>query len=47
MALPGGVGAGKSEILKFIKEHYLCRIYLADEVAHEVKKPDSLAMKSW
>ncbi len=39
IGITGGVGAGKSEILKFIKEHYLCRIYLADEVAHEVKKP--------
>lgn len=38
IGITGGVGAGKSEILKFIKRHYRCEIYLADEVAHEVKK---------
>lgn len=39
IGITGGVGAGKSELLKFIKEHYLCKIYLADEVAYEVRKP--------
>lgn len=39
IGITGGVGAGKSEILSFIRKHYLCEIYLADEVAHEVKKP--------
>lgn len=39
IGITGGVGAGKSEILSFIRRHYLCEIYLADEVAHEVKKP--------
>ncbi|MCR4618170.1 MAG: dephospho-CoA kinase [Lachnospiraceae bacterium] len=39
IGVTGGVGAGKSEILKFIKRHYDCRIYFADNVAHEVRKP--------
>lgn len=39
IGITGGVGAGKSEILNYIKRHYKCEIYLADEVAHEVKKP--------
>lgn len=39
IGITGGVGAGKSEILAFIRRHYSCEIYLADEVAHEVKKP--------
>ena len=39
IGITGGVGAGKSEILKYIKEHYKCEIYLADEVAHLVKEP--------
>ncbi|MGN0425131.1 MAG: dephospho-CoA kinase [Acetatifactor sp.] len=39
IGITGGVGAGKSEILSFIRRHYRCEIYLADEVAHEVKKP--------
>lgn len=38
IGITGGIGAGKSEILSYIKNHYKCEIYLADEVAHEVKK---------
>ena len=38
IGITGGVGAGKSEILKFIRKHYKCEIWLADEVAHLVKK---------
>ena len=37
VGVTGGVGAGKSEVLNYIKKHYKCRIYLADEVAHLVK----------
>ncbi|MCM1046183.1 MAG: dephospho-CoA kinase [Candidatus Gastranaerophilales bacterium] len=39
IGITGGVGAGKSEILHYIKTHYKCRVYLADEVAHLVKRP--------
>lgn len=39
IGITGGVGAGKSTILEYIREHYRCRIYLADQVAHEVKEP--------
>ncbi len=38
IGVTGGVGAGKSEVLSYIKKHYKCRIYLADEVAHLVKE---------
>lgn len=38
IGITGGVGSGKSQVLSFIKEHYLCRIYLADEVAHIVQQ---------
>ena len=37
IGVTGGVGAGKSQVLSYINEHYKCRIYLADEVAHLVK----------
>lgn len=37
IGITGGVGAGKSELLAYIRKHYLCEIYLADEVAHLVK----------
>lgn len=39
IGITGGIGAGKSEILGYIRKHYRCRIYLADEVAHLVKEP--------
>lgn len=38
IGVTGGVGAGKSQILDYIKMHYKCNIYLADEVAHLVKR---------
>lgn len=39
IGITGGIGAGKSEILDYIRKHYKCEIYLADEVAHQVKLP--------
>lgn len=39
IGITGGVGAGKSEILAYIKEHYNCQVILADEVAHQVEEP--------
>lgn len=39
IGITGGIGAGKSEILRYIGKHYPCEIYLADEVAHRVKEP--------
>ncbi len=38
IGITGGVGAGKSEILSYIRQHYACEIYLADEVAHKIKE---------
>ena len=38
IGITGGVGAGKSEILSYIRKHYKCEIYLADEVAHLIKR---------
>ena len=39
IGITGGVGAGKSEVLAYIKPHYNCLVILADEVAHELEKP--------
>lgn len=39
IGITGGIGAGKTEILNYIRQHYKCEIYLADEVAHLVKEP--------
>ena len=38
IGITGGVGAGKSEILSFIRRNYFCEIHLADEVAHKIKE---------
>lgn len=38
IGITGGVGAGKSKLLSYIRKHYLCEVYLADEVAHLVKR---------
>ncbi len=46
VGITGGVGAGKTEILKYIKAHYKCEIYLADEVAHLVKLPGTECFKA-
>ena len=39
IGITGGVGAGKSSILKVLEEHCKCKIILADEVGNKVKEP--------
>ena len=39
IGITGGVGAGKTQILKYIEEHYSCRIIRADEAAHLREEP--------
>ena len=39
IGITGGVGAGKTEILSFIKKHYNCEIHLADVVAKKIQEP--------
>ena len=39
IGITGGVGTGKSEVLKEIARLCRCRIIIADEVAHQVKEP--------
>jgi len=39
IGITGGVGAGKSAILTYIREHYHCRIILADEAARGLELP--------
>jgi dephospho-CoA kinase len=34
IGITGGVGAGKSKVLSYLKDNYNCRIIMADEVAH-------------
>ncbi len=39
IGITGGVGAGKSSLLKIIKDNYSAHIILADEVAHRIMEP--------
>lgn len=41
IGITGGVGAGKSEILHFLREHYRATVVLADDVAKDLMKPGS------
>ena len=42
IGITGGVGAGKTEILSFIKKHYNCEIHLADVVAKKIQEPGEI-----
>lgn len=39
IGVTGGVGAGKSAILKYMEENYNCRVMLADHIAHVLMEP--------
>ena len=39
IGITGGVGAGKTAVLSYIRDNYNCKVVLADEVAHQVKEP--------
>ena len=39
IGVTGGVGAGKTELLNYIRSHYKCEIYLADRVAEQLQEP--------
>jgi dephospho-CoA kinase len=39
IGITGGVGAGKSEILSYMREKENTRVMLADEIAHDVMEP--------
>lgn len=38
IGITGGVGAGKSTVLGYIKEHYNCLVIFSDDVANDIKK---------
>lgn len=39
IGITGGVGAGKTQVLSYIDQHYRCRIIRADEAAHLLYEP--------
>lgn len=42
IGITGGVGAGKSQVLKYLKEKDGVKVMLADEIAHELMKPGTV-----
>ena len=46
IGITGGVGAGKTEILNYIRRHYKCEIYLADRVAEQLQEPGTECYKA-
>lgn len=42
IGITGGVGAGKSEVLKYIQENYKCKIIIADALAYELESPGNI-----
>lgn len=45
IGLTGGVGAGKTTVLKAIRQMYRVRILIADEIAHEQMEPGTACYK--
>lgn len=46
IGVTGGVGAGKSEVLAYLAEHYNCRVIMADRVAHQLEEPGERCYES-
>lgn len=42
IGITGGVGCGKTMLLQYIKEHYNCRVLLADDAAKRLQEPGEL-----
>ncbi len=38
IGITGGIGAGKSEVLKYVSDKYKCRVIYSDQVANDIKK---------
>lgn len=45
IGITGGVGAGKTQVLSYIEEHYSCRVLRADEAAHLLEQPGQACYK--
>ena len=45
ISLTGGVGSGKSEVLKLLREEYGAEVIVADQVAHQLMEPGKKGYK--
>ena len=43
IGVTGGVGAGKSTVLRYLEERYRARVIQADQTGHEVMEPEEEA----
>ena len=43
ISITGGVGSGKSEVLRVLQEEFDAEIIKADEVAHQLMEPGKIA----
>lgn len=46
IGITGGVGAGKTAILNYIREEYNSRILVADEIAHDQMEPGTICYQT-
>lgn len=46
IGITGGVGSGKSRVLKYIRDNYDCEIITADDIGNEVKNPGEECYKA-
>lgn len=42
IGITGGVGAGKSQVLGYIKDNFNCIVVLADDIANKLKEPNEV-----
>ncbi|MDD3185288.1 MAG: dephospho-CoA kinase [Anaerostipes sp.] len=45
IGITGGVGSGKSEVLRILKEDFQAKIIIADQVAHDLMEPGNVNYK--
>ena len=45
LGITGGVGTGKSTVLKILRDRYFYHVFEADKIGHEVIKPATLVYK--
>lgn len=45
IGITGGVGSGKSEVLKFLEKNYQATVCEADKMAHKLQMPGSAVMR--
>ena len=47
ISITGGVGSGKSEVLRILQEEFGADIIIADKVAHQLMEPGRKATAGW